>query len=84
MVERILEDTEGGGRKCEIYFSYLLDEELIRIAGELFGRQHNLRSGWLTIGNQFGRQDQILEKEMLDAFNLRYPDRAIKARPIQS
>lgn len=45
---------------------------------ELFGREHNLREGWWTIGNQFGKMDQVFEKEVVEAFSERYPEREMK------
>ncbi|KAM0751292.1 MT-A70-domain-containing protein [Meredithblackwellia eburnea MCA 4105] len=44
---------------------------------ELFGRTHNLRDGWLTLGNQFGKKDQVFEPEVVEAFNSRYPERGM-------
>ncbi|KAL8278899.1 hypothetical protein RQP46_008770 [Phenoliferia psychrophenolica] len=41
---------------------------------ELFGRTHNLRDGWLTLGNQFGKSNQVFEEEVVRAFNERYPE----------
>lgn len=44
---------------------------------ELFGREHNKRPGWLTLGNQFvargqeRRQYQIVEPDVVEAFNSR-------------
>ncbi|KAF8583991.1 MT-A70-domain-containing protein [Ramaria rubella] len=31
---------------------------------EIFGRKHNVRPGWLTLGNQLGNADQIYEEEL--------------------
>ncbi|KAK4703954.1 mRNA m6A methyltransferase catalytic subunit, partial [Phenoliferia sp. Uapishka_3] len=42
---------------------------------ELFGREHNLRDGWLTLGNQFGKNDQVFEEDVVRAFGERYPER---------
>ncbi|SDA02934.1 BZ3500_MvSof-1268-A1-R1_Chr11-1g03224 [Microbotryum saponariae] len=39
---------------------------------ELFGRIHNVREGWLTIGNQLGTSDQLYEKELWERLNLGY------------
>ncbi|SCV73331.1 BQ2448_7257 [Microbotryum intermedium] len=36
---------------------------------ELFGRIHNVREGWLTIGNQLGASDQLYEKELWERLN---------------
>lgn len=33
---------------------------------EIFGRRHNARSGWLTLGNQLGPTDQICEEDLLE------------------
>lgn len=43
---------------------------------EIFGRKHNIRPGWLTLGNQLGR-DNIWEEGMREAVMRRYPERAI-------
>ncbi|THV05496.1 MT-A70-domain-containing protein [Dendrothele bispora CBS 962.96] len=43
---------------------------------EIFGRKHNTRPGWLTLGNQLG-PDQIYEKEFADRIMAKYPDRTI-------
>ncbi|KXN87907.1 N6-adenosine-methyltransferase 70 kDa subunit [Leucoagaricus sp. SymC.cos] len=32
---------------------------------EIFGRRHNARPGWLTLGNQLGPMDQICEEDLL-------------------
>jgi len=42
---------------------------------EIFGRKHNARAGWLTIGNQLGN-DQIFEPDLLERMRARYPERA--------
>ncbi|CAE6421208.1 unnamed protein product [Rhizoctonia solani] len=42
---------------------------------EIFGRKHNTRPGWITLGNQLG-QDRILEKDLLERIKKRYPERA--------
>ncbi|KAG2740449.1 MT-A70-domain-containing protein [Suillus brevipes Sb2] len=41
---------------------------------EIFGRKHNTRSGWLTLGNQLG-QDQIYEEDLAARIKARYPER---------
>ncbi|KAG2158934.1 MT-A70-domain-containing protein [Suillus bovinus] len=41
---------------------------------EIFGRKHNTRSGWLTLGNQLG-QDQIYEEDLAARIKTRYPER---------
>ncbi|KAK4046591.1 methyltransferase [Microbotryomycetes sp. JL201] len=38
---------------------------------ELFGRKHNIRPGWLTIGNQLGEADQVFDSQLVDEFNQR-------------
>ncbi|KAG8855870.1 hypothetical protein FRB96_006692 [Tulasnella sp. 330] len=37
---------------------------------EIFGRKHNIRPGWLTLGNQLG-QDQIYEEDMKERIQTR-------------
>ncbi|GAA5847166.1 hypothetical protein JCM3766R1_001821, partial [Sporobolomyces carnicolor] len=45
---------------------------------ELFGRRHNLRDGWWTLGNQLGDDDQIFERDVVDRFTQRYPERGVR------
>ncbi|ORY35436.1 mRNA methyltransferase [Naematelia encephala] len=40
---------------------------------ELFGRKHNARPGWLTLGNQLG-DSQIAEADLHDRLQQRYPN----------
>ncbi|GAA5847230.1 hypothetical protein JCM9279_006149 [Rhodotorula babjevae] len=44
---------------------------------ELFGRTHNLRSGWWTLGNQLGDRDQVFEADVVDRIAARYPERKL-------
>ncbi|KAG9025545.1 hypothetical protein FRB95_010071 [Tulasnella sp. JGI-2019a] len=44
---------------------------------EIFGRKHNIRPGWLTLGNQLG-QDQIHEEDMAERIRARYPERFVR------
>ncbi|KZT62194.1 MT-A70-domain-containing protein [Calocera cornea HHB12733] len=41
---------------------------------EIFGRKHNARPGWITLGNQLGG-DQIHESDLADRMRKRYPER---------
>ncbi|KAG2339858.1 MT-A70-domain-containing protein [Suillus weaverae] len=43
---------------------------------EIFGRKHNTRPGWLTLGNQLG-QDQIYEEDLAARIKARYPERFV-------
>ncbi|KAF7355099.1 MT-A70-domain-containing protein [Mycena sanguinolenta] len=43
---------------------------------EIFGRKHNTRPGWLTLGNQLG-PDQIHEEDLAARIKAKYPDRPI-------
>ncbi|KAJ7507511.1 MT-A70-domain-containing protein [Mycena galericulata] len=43
---------------------------------EIFGRPHNTRPGWLTLGNQLG-PDQVHEEDLAARIKAKYPDRAI-------
>jgi len=43
---------------------------------EIFGRRHNTRPGWLTLGNQLG-PDRIHEEELAARIKAKYPDRPI-------
>ncbi|CCM03411.1 uncharacterized protein FIBRA_05542 [Fibroporia radiculosa] len=46
---------------------------------EIFGRKHNARPGWLTLGNQLGH-DQIYEEDLATRIKARYPERNINVR----
>ncbi|KAA1466102.1 MT-A70-domain-containing protein [Dentipellis sp. KUC8613] len=43
---------------------------------EIFGRKHNTRPGWLTLGNQLGG-DQIYEEDLAARIKARYPERMV-------
>jgi mRNA (2'-O-methyladenosine-N6-)-methyltransferase len=43
---------------------------------EIFGRKHNTRPGWLTLGNQLGG-DEIYEEDLAARIKARYPERVI-------
>ncbi|KAK7061511.1 MT-A70-domain-containing protein [Favolaschia claudopus] len=43
---------------------------------EIFGRKHNTRPGWLTLGNQLG-PDQVYEEDLAARIKAKYPDRPI-------
>ncbi|KAF9221945.1 MT-A70-domain-containing protein [Gyrodon lividus] len=43
---------------------------------EIFGRKHNTRPGWLTLGNQLG-PDQIYEQDLAARIKTRYPERQV-------
>ncbi|KAJ7591267.1 MT-A70-domain-containing protein [Mycena floridula] len=45
---------------------------------EIFGRKHNTRPGWLTLGNQLGVADQIYEPDLAARIKAKYPDRNIE------
>ncbi|GAA5821605.1 hypothetical protein JCM11251_000930 [Rhodosporidiobolus azoricus] len=45
---------------------------------ELFGREHNLREGWWTLGNQLGNRDQVFEPQVVANFAQRYPERNLR------
>ncbi|KAF9563726.1 MT-A70-domain-containing protein [Agrocybe pediades] len=47
---------------------------------EIFGRRHNARPGWLTLGNQLGH-DQIYEEDLAARIKAKYPERLNKAPP---
>ncbi|WVR07473.1 hypothetical protein IAU60_004515 [Kwoniella sp. DSM 27419] len=40
---------------------------------ELFGRKHNIRPGWLTLGNQLG-DSQVAESDLHDRLSQKYPN----------
>jgi mRNA (2'-O-methyladenosine-N6-)-methyltransferase len=45
---------------------------------EIFGREHNTRPGWVTLGNQLPG-DRILEPQLLERVRARYPERPLPA-----
>ncbi|KAI0721817.1 MT-A70-domain-containing protein [Cerioporus squamosus] len=47
---------------------------------EIFGRRHNTRPGWLTLGNQLGA-DQIYEEDLRARIKARYPERILHPPP---
>ncbi|KAH9943116.1 MT-A70-domain-containing protein [Epithele typhae] len=47
---------------------------------EIFGRKHNTRPGWLTLGNQLGA-DQIYEEDMRARIKAKYPERNLNPPP---
>jgi len=47
---------------------------------EIFGRKHNARPGWLTLGNQLGN-DQIFEEDLAARIRARYPEKMINTGP---
>ncbi|KAI0824607.1 MT-A70-domain-containing protein [Trametes gibbosa] len=47
---------------------------------EIFGRKHNTRPGWLTLGNQLG-VDQIYEEDLRVRIKARYPERLLNPPP---
>ncbi|KAI0370210.1 MT-A70-domain-containing protein [Pilatotrama ljubarskyi] len=47
---------------------------------EIFGRKHNTRPGWLTLGNQLG-PDQIYEEDLRVRIKARYPERLPNPSP---
>ncbi|KAJ1928826.1 methyltransferase [Tieghemiomyces parasiticus] len=48
---------------------------------ELFGRSHNTRPGWVTLGNQLNGA-RVYEKEVVDKFNRCYPDTPLALTPL--
>ncbi|EIN10332.1 MT-A70-domain-containing protein [Punctularia strigosozonata HHB-11173 SS5] len=47
---------------------------------EIFGRKHNTRPGWLTLGNQLGA-DQLYEEDLKSRIQARYPERISISNP---
>ncbi|KAJ1981970.1 methyltransferase [Dimargaris xerosporica] len=47
---------------------------------ELFGRSHNTRPGWVTLGNQL-QGTCIYEPDLVERYNQRYPDSPIQLSP---
>lgn len=44
---------------------------------EIFGRKHNVRPGWLTLGNQLGNTDVVWEDDLRERVKKRYPERTV-------
>ncbi|KAG8989226.1 hypothetical protein FRB90_002345 [Tulasnella sp. 427] len=74
----LIERMCPGGRKlgtsltliCELWLTFYPTTEI-------FGRKHNTRPGWITLGNQLG-QDQIYEEDLAQRIQARYPERVIR------
>jgi len=49
---------------------------------EIFGREHNLQDGWMTLGNQLPGHN-IVEKDVLERFKKRYPNDDLGEKPPQ-
>lgn len=43
---------------------------------ELFGRKHNTRPGWMTLGNQLG-DSQVAEQAVFEGLQARYPNQQV-------
>ncbi|TFK27045.1 m6a methyltransferase [Coprinopsis marcescibilis] len=48
---------------------------------EIFGRKHNVRPGWITLGNQLGNMDMICEDDLRERVKARYPERTVVGGP---
>ena len=48
---------------------------------EIFGRKHNVRPGWITLGNQLGNVDMIWRDDLRERLKNRYPERQIAGGP---
>lgn len=48
---------------------------------EIFGRKHNTRPGWLTLGNQLGT-DRIYEEDVVKRIKTAYPDHPLELTPL--
>ena len=44
---------------------------------EIFGRKHNVRPGWTTLGNQLGPVDVVWEDDLRARLRERYPERTV-------
>lgn len=53
---------------------------------ELFGRKHNLRPGWWTLGNQLGERDQVFEPAVVENMAQRwarvFPSSSLRTVPL--
>jgi mRNA (2'-O-methyladenosine-N6-)-methyltransferase len=58
LIERVCAPVQGGNAKGK------------RRMLELFGRKHNTRKGWITLGNQLG-DSRIYEEEVVNRLNAR-------------
>nr|CAG8440593.1 8390_t:CDS:10 [Entrophospora candida] len=50
---------------------------------EIFGRQHNTRPGWMTLGNQLD-DVRLYEPELVIKYNARYPEKPCKLTSLPS
>ncbi|RKP36235.1 MT-A70-domain-containing protein [Dimargaris cristalligena] len=50
---------------------------------ELFGRSHNTRPGWFTLGNQLNGV-RVYDRDIVEQFNQRYPTTPIALTPLPS
>ncbi|RIA95433.1 methyltransferase-like 3 [Glomus cerebriforme] len=48
---------------------------------EIFGRQHNTRPGWMTLGNQLDNV-RLYEPEVVALYNERYPEKPCRLTPL--
>ncbi|PVF93728.1 MT-A70-domain-containing protein [Serendipita vermifera] len=48
---------------------------------EIFGRKHNTRPGWLTLGNQLG-SNRIYEEDVVARIRAAYPDSTLEVTPL--
>ncbi|KAG8831079.1 hypothetical protein FRC17_003710 [Serendipita sp. 399] len=48
---------------------------------EIFGRKHNVRPGWLTLGNQLGT-DRIYERDVVERIRAKYPESTLEVTPL--
>ncbi|KAL1917025.1 uncharacterized protein VTP21DRAFT_5223 [Calcarisporiella thermophila] len=48
---------------------------------EIFGRQHNTRPGWITLGNQL-ESTRIYEADLVKRFNERFPENPVSLTPL--
>jgi N6-adenosine-specific RNA methylase IME4 len=52
-----------------------------RALAEIFGREHNLQPGWLTLGNQL-KGSRIYEPDVAVRYNAKYFDHPMRLWPL--
>jgi hypothetical protein len=48
---------------------------------EMFGREHNLQPGWVTLGNQL-KDSRIYEIDVVARYNEKYPTNPVRLCPL--
>ncbi|KAG8829528.1 hypothetical protein FRC17_006450 [Serendipita sp. 399] len=76
----LIERLCPGGRKVGSYV-YHQGRPRTNAHEEIFGRKHNVRPGWLTLGNQLGT-DRIYERDVVERIRAKYPESTLEVTPL--